>query len=90
MSSNDKVSNILGDRKEEVVMTPLSEKKSSTKDVEKGTDAFTDTILIEKKSSTEDVEKVTDEFSDIKQAVNTIRRKGLDQFEGQSSGSQEY
>ena len=36
MSSNDKVSNVLGDIKEAVVKTPLSEKKSSTKYVEKG------------------------------------------------------
>ena len=35
MSSNEKVSNSLGDMKEAVVTTPLSEKKSSTKDVEK-------------------------------------------------------
>ena len=40
MSSNGKVSNVFGDRKEEVVTTPLSEKKSLTKDVEKGTDTF--------------------------------------------------
>ena len=32
----------MGDRKEEVVTTPLSEKKSSTKDVEKGTDELED------------------------------------------------
>ena len=38
MLSNEKLSNFLGDRKEEVVTTPLSENKSSTKDVEKGTD----------------------------------------------------
>ena len=38
MSLNDKVSNFLGDKKEEVVMTPLTEKKSSTKDFDKGTD----------------------------------------------------
>ena len=38
MSSNEKVSNVLGDRKEKVVTTMLSEKKSSTKHVEKGTD----------------------------------------------------
>ena len=37
MSSNDKVSNVLGDREEEVVTTQLSEKKDLTKDVEKGT-----------------------------------------------------
>ena len=38
MSSNEKVSNVLGDRKEELVTMPLSEKKPSTKDVKKGTD----------------------------------------------------
>ena len=38
MLSNEKVSNFLGDRKEEVVRTPLPEKKSPTKDVEKGND----------------------------------------------------
>ena len=37
MSSNEKVSSFLGDRKEEVVTTPLSEKKSLTNDVDKGT-----------------------------------------------------
>ena len=40
MSSNEKVSNVLGDRKEEVATTPLSDNKSSTKDVEKGNDEF--------------------------------------------------
>ena len=39
----EKVSNVFGDRKEEVVTTPLSEKKSSTNDVEKGTDELEDT-----------------------------------------------
>ena len=42
MQSNDKVINVLDDRKEEVVMTPLSAKKSSTKDVDEGTYEFTD------------------------------------------------
>ena len=37
MSSVEKVSNVLGDIKEEVVTTPLLEKKSLTKDVEKVT-----------------------------------------------------
>ena len=36
--SVEKVSNVLGDRKEEVATTPLLEKKSSTKDFDKGTD----------------------------------------------------
>ena len=33
----EKVSTVLGDRKEEVVMPPLLENKSLTKDVDKGT-----------------------------------------------------
>ena len=37
MSSVDKFSNVLDDRKEAVVTTPLLEKKSSTNDVDKGT-----------------------------------------------------
>ena len=43
--------------------------------------------LVEKKYSTKDVDKGTDELADIKQAVVTILRNGLDQFEGQSKGS---
>ena len=50
MSSNEKVSNVLGDRKEEVVPTPLSEKKSSTNRVDKGTDKLADMPLTENKS----------------------------------------
>ena len=42
MSSVDKVSNVLGDSKEAVVTTPLSEKKSFTKYVEKGTGELED------------------------------------------------
>ena len=38
MLSVDKVSNVLGDIKEEVVTTPFSEKKSFTRDSDKGTD----------------------------------------------------
>ena len=38
MSSNEKVSNVLGDMKEEVVTTPFCKKKYLTKDVEKSTD----------------------------------------------------
>ena len=44
----------------------------------------------ENKYSTKDVDKGTDEFSDMKQAVVTIRRKSLYQFEGQSKGSKEW
>ena len=56
----EKVSNVLGDRKEEVVTTPLLENKSSTKDVYEGTGELADTPLLEKKSSTKYVDKVTD------------------------------
>ena len=59
MSSNERVSNVLGDRKEEVVMTPFSENKSSTKDVEKGTDEEAHTLLTEKKPFTKKVKKRT-------------------------------
>ena len=37
MSSVEKVSNVLDNRKDSVVTTPFSEKKSLTKDVDKGT-----------------------------------------------------
>ena len=43
--------------------------------------------LMENKYATNDIDKGTDKLADMKQAVVTIRRKGLDQFEGQSSGS---
>ena len=56
----DKVGNVLGDRKEEVVTTPFLEKKSSTKDVEKGTDKLSDTTLLGKKYLTKDVDKGAD------------------------------
>ena len=62
----------------------FSEKKSSTKDIEKGTDELEITLLIEKKSSTKYFDKGTDELEFMKQKLNTIHRKGLDQFEGQS------
>ena len=42
---------------------------------------------MDNKYSTKDVDKGNDELSFMKQKVNTIRRKGLDQFEGQSIGS---
>ena len=42
MSSIDKGSNFLGDRKEEVVTMLLSENKSSTKDVDKVIDELGD------------------------------------------------
>ena len=60
MSSIERVSNVLGDRKEEVVTTPLLEKKLPTKDVDKGADELVDTPLLEKKFPTKDVDKGTD------------------------------
>ena len=72
MSSNKKVINFWADRKEEVVTTPLSEKKSLTKDFEKGTDKLADILLMENKYSTKYVGKGTDELVDMKQAVKKI------------------
>ena len=60
MSSNEKVSNFLGDSKEEVVTTPFPENKSSTKDVDRGNDKLVDMPLMENKSLTKDVDKGTD------------------------------
>ena len=64
ISSNEKVSNVLGDRKEIVVTTPFYEKKSLTKGVDKGTNKLADTLLMENKSSTKDVDKGTYELAD--------------------------
>ena len=75
MSSNEKVSYFLGDRKEEVVTTPLSEKKPSTKYVDKGNDELADMPFMEKKYLTKDVDKGTDELVGMKQEVVTICRK---------------
>ena len=58
-----------------------------TKDVNKCIDELVDTSLLEKKPPTKNVEKVTDELADMKKAVVTIRRKGLDKFEVHSKGS---
>ena len=44
--------------------TLLMDKKSLTKDVEKGTDELEDTLLMEKKPLKKDVEKLTDWLSD--------------------------
>ena len=55
MLSNNKVINVLGYRKEEVVTTPLSENKSPTNKVEEGTDKLSDMPLMEQISSTKDV-----------------------------------
>ena len=64
MSSNEKFSNALGDRKEAVGTTLLAENKSVTKDAEKGSDKLSDTLFSEKKSSAKDVEKGSDELVD--------------------------
>ena len=64
MSSNEKVGIFWGDRKEEVVMTLFSERKYSTKDVEKSTDELADTLFTKNKYSTKDVEKGTYELAD--------------------------
>ena len=42
---------------------------------------------MENKSLTKDFDKSTDELADMKQALNTICRKGLEQFEGPYSVS---
>ena len=60
MSSVEKYSNILDDKKEAVVTTPQSENKSLTNDDDKG----------------------TDKLDDMKEAMFTILRKDLDNFEG--------
>ena len=83
----DKVGNVLGDRKEEIVTTALLEKKSLTKDIDKGNYELADTPLLEKKYSTKDIDTVTDELSDMKKKVVTIRSKGLDKFEVHPKGS---
>ena len=67
--------------------TLLSEKKNSTKKVDKGTDEKAYTLLSGNKPLTKDVEKGTDELEFNKQKVNKIHRKGLNQFEGQSTGT---
>ena len=55
--------------------------------MEKGTDEKADTQLSEKKSLKKDVKEGTDEFSFKTQKVHTIHRKGLNQFEDQSTGT---
>ena len=49
---------VIGEK--EVVTTPFLEKKSSTKDVEEGTDEWADMPFTEKKYSTKGVDKGTD------------------------------
>ena len=63
--------------------------KSLTNKLEKGTDELADMILSDKKSSKKHVEKGTDELA-LKKNVNAIRRKGLNQFEVQSTGTKEW
>ena len=70
-----------------MVTTPLSENKSSTKDVDEGTDELAYMPLMEKKYSTQDIDKGTDELEDMKQSVVAIRINGLYQFEVQYKGS---
>ena len=70
-----------------MLTTPFSEKKSSTKDVEEGTNELVDMPLTGKKYLTKDVDKGTDKLADMKKSVITIFRKGLDKFEGKSKGS---
>ena len=76
---------------DELADTLLSENKISTKKVEKGTDEKADTQLYEKKSEkkylTNDFKKGTYKLSFKKQKVPTIFRKGLNQFEVQSTGT---
>ena len=66
-------------------MAPLSEKKALTKDVEKGTDEFSETLLTEKKYLTKDVEKGTDELADTllteKKSSTKDVDKGTDELE---------
>ena len=88
MSSNEKVFNALGERKEAMGTMLLVEKKSLTKDSEKVTDKLVDKLFSEKKSSTLDVDKGTDELKFMKQKLNKIFKKDLNQFEGQSTGTQ--
>ena len=83
----DKFSNVLGDRKEEVSITPLLEEKSSTKDVDKGTDELADMPLLKRKYLKKDVDIGTDEFTYMKKAVVTIRSKCLYYFVGRSKVS---
>ena len=71
-----------------MVDTLLSENKTSTKKVEKGTDEKADPLLSDKKPLTKGVEKGTDELVFKKQKVHKICRKGLNQFEGPSTRTQ--
>ena len=91
MSSVEKVSNVLGGRKEEMVTKPFLEKKEPTKDVDKGTGELVDTPLLENKSSTNNVDKGNDELTYMKKAVlfqkpqlkfliNPVQRKNANRY----------
>ena len=58
--------------------------------MDKVTNELVYTLLSENKSSTFDVDKGTDELAFMKQKVNTILRKALNQFEGQSTRTKEW
>ena len=58
--------------------------------MDKGTNELVYTQLSENISSTFDVDKGTDELAFMKQKVNTILRKALNQFEGQSTRTKEW
>ena len=90
MSENESSTKNVEKGTDELADTLFSEKKSSTNEVEKGTDELADTLLSEKKYSTFDVDKGTDELAFMKQKVNTILRKALNQFEGQSTRTKEW
>ena len=98
MPAVDKDTNVLGDKKEAVVTTPLSEKKLLT--TEKVTKSDNVHKRTEKITTSEEVVKVTDEVhkpteniktdeevDKCKEALVIIRRKYTDKFEGQSKGS---
>ena len=78
----DKDTNVLDDKKEAVVMTQLSEKKSLT--TEKVTTSDEVHKRTQKITINEEVEKVTKKLEDMKQTVVTISRKDSDKFEGES------
>ena len=84
MSSNEKVCNALGERKEAMGTMLLAENKSLTKDSEKGTDELVDNQLSEKKSSANDVENGTDQLVDKllseKKPVRDKYEKGTDEL----------
>ena len=64
MSSNEKVINALGDRKEAVGTTILTDKKSLTKNAEKVIEELADTLLYKKQYSKKYVNKGADELAD--------------------------